>query len=184
MTADLSGSLRQPGYSASRNRRMTAAQCALLSLVGGAIVLRHAWRARRAIDLSEKTVVIVGGSRGLGLVIARELASGGAHLVLVARNAEELERARIDLERRGVQAFTCVCDIRNRKEVYDTVERIVAARGTVDVLINDAGIIQVGPLQHLTIEDFENAMATHFWGPLFAILAVMPICDAAARGAS
>jgi NAD(P)-dependent dehydrogenase (short-subunit alcohol dehydrogenase family) len=176
VTADLSGSPRKPGFSASRNRRMTGAQRAgaVLSLVGGAILLRRAWRSRRAIDFSGTTVVIVGGSRGLGLVIARELASEGAHLVLVARNAEELERARIDLEHRGVQAFTCVCDIRNRKEVYDTVERIVAARGTIDVLINDAGIIQVGPLQHMTVDDFENAMATHFWGPLFAILAVLP----------
>lgn len=173
-TTDLSGSLRKRGRSATRNRRITGAQCALLSLVGGAIVLRHAWRARRAINFSGATVVIVGGSRGLGLVIARQLASEGAHLVLVARNAEELERARIDLERRGVQAFTCVCDIRNRKEVDETVERIVAALGTVDVLINDAGIIQVGPLQHLTVDDFENAMATHFWGPLYAILAVLP----------
>ena len=172
-TVDLSGSPRQPGYSPSRNRRMTAPQCALLSLVGGVMVLRHAWRSRRAIDFSGKAVVIVGGSRGFGLVIARELASEGAHLVLVARNAEELERARIDLN--------ATASKRSHSSVtYETARRCTtplngsSPRGTIDVLINDAGIIQVGPLQHLTIEDFENAMATHFWGPLFAILAVLP----------
>ena len=146
----------------------------VLSLIGGAMLLRHAWRSRRAIEFSGTTVVIVGGSRGLGLVIARQLASEGAELVLIARDAEELERARLDLERCGAHALTYVCDIRNRKQVVDAIERIVAARGMVDVLINVAGIIQVGPLQHVTIEDFENAMATHFWGPLFAILAVLP----------
>jgi NAD(P)-dependent dehydrogenase (short-subunit alcohol dehydrogenase family) len=155
---------------------MTSAQRtrAILSLLASAIVLRRAWRSRRAIDFSGMTVVIIGGSRGLGLVIARELASEGAHLVLVARDAEELERARVDVERRGGDVLTYGCDIRNRNEVSQTIERIVADRGTVDVLINDAGIIQVGPLQHMTVDDFENAMATHFWGPLLAILAVLP----------
>ncbi len=146
----------------------------ILSLVAGGIVLSRAWRSRRAIDFSATTVVIVGGSRGLGLVIAREFASERAHLVLVARDAEELEHARFDLESRGAQVVTCVCDIRNRKEVHDTVERIAAERGTIDVLINNAGIMQVGPLLHMTVDDFENAMATHFWGPLFATLAVLP----------
>jgi NAD(P)-dependent dehydrogenase (short-subunit alcohol dehydrogenase family) len=126
------------------------------------------------MSLSEKTVVIIGGSRGLGLVLARELAAEGAHPVLVARDTEELERARIDVERLRGRVRTYVCDIRNREEAARTIERIVADGGTIDVLINNAGIIQVGPLQHMTVDDFENAMATHFWGPLFVILAVLP----------
>ena len=138
------------------------------------MLLARAWRARKAIDFSGMTVVITGGSRGLGLVIARELASEGAHVVLIARDAAELERARSDIESRGGDASTFVCDIRNRHEVNDTIERIVADFGLIDVLINDAGIIQAGPLNHMTVGDFEDAMATHFWGPLFAILAVLP----------
>jgi NAD(P)-dependent dehydrogenase (short-subunit alcohol dehydrogenase family) len=146
----------------------------IVSLVAGGILLRRAWRSRRAIDFSNTTAVIVGGSRGLGLVIARELAWEGARVVLVARDAEELEHARIDLEKRGAQVFTYVCDIRQRDDLHNMIERIVAERGTVDVLINDAGIIQVGPLAHMSVDDFENAMATHFWGPLFTTLAVLP----------
>jgi NAD(P)-dependent dehydrogenase (short-subunit alcohol dehydrogenase family) len=146
----------------------------MLSAVGGAMLLARAWRSRRAIDFAGKTVVITGGSRGLGLVIARALAAEGARLALVARDADELGRARMDVREYGTDVTTYVCDVRNRSAVESTIERIVADHGGVDVLINDAGIIQVGPLEHMTIADFENAMATHFWGPLYAILAALP----------
>ena len=145
-----------------------------MAFIGGGLLLARAWRSRRAISFSGTTVVIVGGSRGLGLVIARELASEGAHVVLVARDSEELERARADILERGGQASSFVCDVRHREEVNDTIERIVTRYGSIDVLINDAGIIQAGPFDNMSLEDFENAMATHFWGPLFAILAVVP----------
>jgi NAD(P)-dependent dehydrogenase (short-subunit alcohol dehydrogenase family) len=176
VTPDAYVSRRNRGGSSTGTREKTAAQraAAIVPLLAGGLMLRYAWRARRAIEFSKKTVVIFGGSRGLGLVLARELALEGAHLVLVARDAKELEHARIDVERLGAPVRTYECDIRNRDEVSHTIERVVGDHGTVDVLINDAGIIQVGPLEHMTLEDFENAMATHFWGPLCAILAVLP----------
>jgi NAD(P)-dependent dehydrogenase (short-subunit alcohol dehydrogenase family) len=92
----------------------------------------------------------------------------------VARDADELGRARMDVLERGADVKTYVCDVRDRSAVESTIERIMADHGALDVLINDAGIIEVGPLEHMTIADFENAMATHFWGPLYAILAVRP----------
>lgn len=147
---------------------------ALLSLIAGGRLAARAWRERRAIDFSDKTVVIFGGSRGLGLVIARELAAEGARVVLAARNVDELERARLDLEARGARVSTLACDIRRSRDVDNAVARVVADYGRIDVLINDAGIIQVGPFDHATLADFEDAMATHFWGPLFTTLAVLP----------
>ena len=66
------------------------------------------------------------------------------------------------------------CDIRNRAEVDAAIERVIAEQGQIDVLINDAGIIEVGPLEHMTVADFEDALSTHFWGPLFSILAALP----------
>ena len=131
-------------------------------------------RRRRHVDFAGASVVIVGGSRGLGLVLARQLASEGARLTLVARHIDELERAQLDLERRGATVAAAVCDIRNRDDVDRTIAQIATDRGGIDVLINDAGIIQVGPYEHMTVEDFENAMATHFWGPLYAMLAAIP----------
>jgi NAD(P)-dependent dehydrogenase (short-subunit alcohol dehydrogenase family) len=92
----------------------------------------------------------------------------------VARDAEELERARVDIQSRGGEASTFVCDVRNRLQVEETIEQVVASHGVIDVLVNDAGIIQVGPIEHMTLADFENAMATHFWGPLFTIRAALP----------
>jgi NAD(P)-dependent dehydrogenase (short-subunit alcohol dehydrogenase family) len=58
--------------------------------------------------------------------------------------------------------------------VERTIAEVVDERGALDVLMNVAGVIQVGPAEHMTVEDFENAMATHMWGPLYAILAALP----------
>jgi NAD(P)-dependent dehydrogenase (short-subunit alcohol dehydrogenase family) len=141
----------------------------------GAGLVAAARRGARTMSFSGKRVLIVGGSRGLGLVLARELAEAGARVTLAARDVEELERARKDLEDRGATLVnSVVCDIRDRSQVESAVAEVVASRGGLDVLINDAGIIQVGPASHMTIEDFEKAMATHFWGPLYTTLAALP----------
>jgi NAD(P)-dependent dehydrogenase (short-subunit alcohol dehydrogenase family) len=147
-----------------------------LTAAGTAALLaaKAAFRSARAIDFAEKSVVIVGGSRGLGLIIARELAAEDARLTLIARDADELDRARLELEDRGATVFTVTCDIRNRYAVRTTIAEIATKRGGIDVLINDAGIIQVGPLENATVEDFEDAMATHFWGPLHTTQAALP----------
>ena len=118
--------------------------------------------------------MIFGGSRGLGLAMAREFSNAGAYVVLTARDEQELERAAADIEQQGGQVTTIACDITDREQIERTVGRIVHDRGGIDVLVNNAGIIQVGPLEHMTIDDFEEAMATHFWGPLFTILAALP----------
>jgi NAD(P)-dependent dehydrogenase (short-subunit alcohol dehydrogenase family) len=151
----------------------TAIGLALGCGAGGAIITRLR-RSARAIDFSGRTVVIFGGSRGLGLVMARELGIEGARIVLAARDRFELERAQLDLEKRGVHATTIPCDIRNRGQVDAAIAQVIDSHSTIDVLINDAGIIQVGPFERMTIADFEDAMATHFWGPLFTMLAALP----------
>jgi NAD(P)-dependent dehydrogenase (short-subunit alcohol dehydrogenase family) len=145
-----------------------------IGTAAAAFALGRLMRASRAIDFNGKTVLIFGGSRGLGLVLARELAAEGARVILAARSREELQRAQSDLEDRGLTATIVECDVRDRSKVDATVERVVSEHGTIDVLINDAGIIQVGPIEHMSVQDFEDALATHFWGPLFTILAALP----------
>jgi NAD(P)-dependent dehydrogenase (short-subunit alcohol dehydrogenase family) len=140
----------------------------------GTLLAARALRARRAIDFDGKTVLIFGGSRGLGLALAREVARQGAHVVLAARDEQELERAAADIEHLGGAVTTIKCDLHDRGQIDRTVNRIVHDRGVIDVLVNDAGIIQVGPFEHMTVADFEEAMATHFWGPLHTILAALP----------
>jgi short-subunit dehydrogenase len=106
--------------------------------------------------------------------MAREFARHGTRLALCARDEEELERARLDLERFGVEVMVVRCDVRNRQEVNDMVAAVNARFGNVDVLVNNAGVIQVGPLEVMTEEDFEQAMQAHFWAPLNTIMAVLP----------
>ena len=133
-------------------------------------------RTRHAISFDGRVVVLTGGSRGLGLVMARMLVDEGANLVLLARDLSELERAREDLETSGRgEVMTIRCDVRRRADVRAAIDTVLDQWRSVDVLINNAGVIQVGPLEHMTEEDFENAMATHFWGPLHLILEIAPV---------
>lgn len=141
--------------------------------VGAGAALRKL-RSREAIDFSGKSVVITGGSRGLGLVMARQLAAEGANLTLLARHEDELKRAEQDLTRLGGQVLALTCDVRDQEDVEQAIQQVIARFGRIDVLINNAGVIAVGPVEHMSIEDFKNAMAVHMWGPLYTMLAVTP----------
>jgi NAD(P)-dependent dehydrogenase (short-subunit alcohol dehydrogenase family) len=110
----------------------------------------------------------------LGLVLAREFHDRGARIAICARDAEDLLRAEADLQARGADVFAVQCDVTNNSEVEEMIERVIQRFGQIDVLVNNAGIIQVGPLEVMTRVDFQRAMETHFWGPLNTILAVLP----------
>src|SRR5688572_7728661 len=142
----------------------------------GALLLAQALRRRSDYDFAGKSVVITGGSRGLGLVMARQLADDGARLTLVARSEDELTRAVEDIRTR--QPFSEILaapgDVRRRDDAERAVTQAFDRYGRIDVLINNAGIIQVGPVSHMTLADYQDAMDTHFWGPLYGILAVLP----------
>jgi NAD(P)-dependent dehydrogenase (short-subunit alcohol dehydrogenase family) len=125
-------------------------------------------------SFQNKTVLITGGSRGLGLVLARKFAAEGARIAICARSEDELKRAKEDLESRGAQVLTIVCDVRIQHEVDRMIENVCNHYGQIDVLINNAGVIQVGPLEVQTKEDFEDAFAVHFWGPYYAMNAAIP----------
>jgi NAD(P)-dependent dehydrogenase (short-subunit alcohol dehydrogenase family) len=149
----------------------------MIGAVGlGALMVAQAWRRREAYDFGNRSVVITGGSRGLGLVLARELADEGARLTLIARDESELARAADDIRTRQpfAEVVTVVADVRRRPDAERAIAQTIEQFGRVDVLINNAGIIQVGPLDHMKLDDYEDAMATHFWGPLYMIVAALP----------
>lgn len=129
---------------------------------------------RRSADLSGGVAVITGGSRGLGLVLARVLAAEGMRLVLCSRYAAELERARRDLEARGATVHVETCDVTDQAQVRALAEAARTRFGRVDALINNAGIIQAGPMEVMTVADYEEAMRIHFWAPLFTTLEFLP----------
>jgi NAD(P)-dependent dehydrogenase (short-subunit alcohol dehydrogenase family) len=137
-------------------------------------LVRNALRNRRMIDLAGKVVVITGGSRGLGLVLARALVDRGARVAICARDVDELARARQDLEARGGEVFSAPCDVTDRDDVLRFIASVEDDFGAIDVLVNNAGIIQVGPLAAMTVDDFEHALSVNLRGPLYAMLAVLP----------
>lgn len=142
--------------------------------LGAAWVARSVLRGRRYLDLRGRVVLVTGGSRGLGLVMARELVARGAKVAICARDQGELDRAREDLQRRGGDVRAIACDVTDQRRVEVMVRTVEHAFGRIDMLINNAAVIQVGPLESMTVADFEEAMRTNFWGPLYATLAVLP----------
>jgi NAD(P)-dependent dehydrogenase (short-subunit alcohol dehydrogenase family) len=139
-----------------------------------ALVVNSVVRKNSRYSVKGKVVLITGGSRGLGLLLAREFGREGAKVVICARDEVELDRARIELASRGIDVLTVQCDVTINSDVTEMVDRIHNHFGQIDILVNNAGIIQVGPLEVMTSEDFRQAMATHFWGALNTILAVLP----------
>jgi NAD(P)-dependent dehydrogenase (short-subunit alcohol dehydrogenase family) len=156
------------------NPQQLAVLATALGLSLGALALRHS-RRRRAFDFSGRSVLITGGSRGLGLVIARQVAAEGARITLVARDADELDRARQILQPAGGDITCIVGDVSKPADAERMVREVVERTGRIDVLINNAGVIKVGPLAHMDLADFDEAMAVHFSGPLHAMLTALPV---------
>jgi NAD(P)-dependent dehydrogenase (short-subunit alcohol dehydrogenase family) len=131
-------------------------------------------RSGSSYSLRGKTVLITGGSRGLGLALARELAARGARLAICGRDQESLARARTSLARAGAEVVALPCDVTDRNSVQQLVDEVQRKLGPVDILINNAGVIEVGPAETMSPADYEQALATNFWGMLYPTLAVLP----------
>ena len=147
-------------------------------LLAGALVIVM-WLILRVIrtarySLRDKVALITGGSRGLGLVLVRQICVQGGNVALIARDPDELARAKDDLAVRGGEAFTIQCDLLESAQIQSAVRQTIEHFGRIDILINNAGIIEVGPLEHMTREDFERAMQLHFWTPFELIMQIIP----------
>lgn len=143
-------------------------------LGSGFVALRTLVRHRRAFDFSGKVALVTGGSRGLGLLLARDLVARGARVAICARDEDELRWAYEDLTQRGGEVLVVTTDITEPEEVEELVRRVRERWGRIEVLINNAGVIQVGPFEEMTREDFETAMSVHFRGHLELTLALLP----------
>ncbi|HSP79961.1 MAG TPA: SDR family oxidoreductase, partial [Myxococcaceae bacterium] len=139
--------------------------------VGAVLGLRALRRRRESFE--GRTVLVTGGSRGLGLVLARHFLREGARVAICGRDEVALTRARDELEGRGGEVLAITCDVSDRVQVEALVAEVHQRFGAVAVLVNHAGIIPVGPLESMTEEDFQEAMGVHFWGPLYTTQAVL-----------
>ena len=98
----------------------------------------------------------------------------GAQVAICGRDAASLERAETGLRKIGEAVVAVSCDVTRPPEVESLLNQVRARLGPVDVLINNAGVIEVGPAETMSLADYEEAMATNFWGMLYPTLAVLP----------
>lgn len=155
----------------------------LAALGAGALVTTRAiLRRRNAIDFNGRVVFITGGSRGLGLVLAREFAAEGARVVIVARDIEELARAECDLTNSGADAMAIAGDITEPREAEAAVAAALERFGRIDVLVNNAGTIQAGPAEVMLAEDYEEAMRVHLMAPMYLTNLIAPQMKARGGG--
>jgi short-subunit dehydrogenase len=142
--------------------------------IGALMIARAAWKGFREISLRGKVALITGASRGLGLAIAQELAGEGARLAICARDEEELRWAAHELELSGAEVLPIPCDVGDREQVHRMFEQIRSRYGALDILINNAGQISVGPIHAQTLDDFEDAMRVMYWGTVYPTLEALP----------
>jgi len=122
----------------------------------------------------DRIALITGGSRGLGLEIAKQICARGGKVALFARDAKELGRAKNDLEHFGTEVLTVQCDLLEAPQIQSAVQQTLERFRKVDILINNAGIIEVGPLGHMQFKDFDRAMRLHFWAPFVLQFLIVP----------
>jgi short-subunit dehydrogenase len=144
-----------------------------IALLPGFLLLDR-WSRHQIYRLPGKTALLTGGSRGLGLVIARQLLDAGARVAICARDEAELERAQTELVQRGGEVFALTCDVTQQAQVEQMIQQVKERFGAIDILINNAGTDIVGPLENLTMQDYDDLMKLHFWAPLYATYAILP----------
>ena len=129
----------------------------------------------KQFDLTGRSAVITGGSKGLGLAMAAGLASAGASMMLVNRNTAEGIRAAEELSTiYGVKAMSFGADITDRQQTETMARVAIDAFGKIDILINSAGINIRGPIDEVTPEDFNKVMDVNVNGTWLCCRAVVP----------
>jgi NAD(P)-dependent dehydrogenase (short-subunit alcohol dehydrogenase family) len=148
-------------------------------LVAGVVGLGAGWiaaaaRRARRIDLRDRVVVITGGGRGLGYVIAQEFLSAGCRIAICGRDADEIASAAQRLRGRGAEVLGAVCDAAQSSQVDDFIRQVLDRFGCIDVLVNNAGQTFVGAATDLREEDVAAALRNIFWVQYHPTMRVLP----------
>ena len=126
-------------------------------------------------DIRGEVAVVTGASRGLGLLLARELARHGCPLVICARDAAELERAAAGLRADGAEVTAVALDVTEDTAPQRLIDTALERYGRLDIVLSNAGIIQVGPVQADTVEQLQTAVAIMALAPARLALAALPV---------
>jgi len=123
---------------------------------------------KKLFDLSGRTAIVTGGSRGLGLQMAEALGEMGARLALTARKKDELDEAVAHLKVRGIEAAAWVCDLGKREQVAPMIEGVLAKLGKIDILVNNAGATWGAPAEDHPLEAWDKLVNLNLTGTFLA----------------
>lgn len=126
------------------------------------------------MSVPARGAVVTGGGRGIGAVVARRLAGGGHRVVVAARSASEIEGVATALRSGGAQAWAVQCDVTDPASVDALFEAARAHLGTVDVLVNNAGVASAAPLRKLELAEWNRLLAVNATGPFLCTRAALP----------
>lgn len=157
----------------------------IAGVVAGAAAFAAASAVKRlsgARRVRGKTALVCGASRGLGRMIALELARKGARVAITARSSQDLESVRTEILREGGSVFAAACDLRELAQVTELVSDVRRSFGEIDMMVAVASTIEVGPIEAMNAGDFEEAMCSIFDTALHPTLAVLPEMRARKKG--
>jgi short-subunit dehydrogenase len=133
-------------------------------------------------DIHGEVAVVTGASRGLGLLLAHELARHSCQLVICARELTELKRAAEQLRAAGAEVTAVACDVTDEAAARLLVDTALECYGRLDILISNAGIIQVGPVQAADVTQYETALSTMALAPVRLALTALPVMRGQGHG--
>jgi NADP-dependent 3-hydroxy acid dehydrogenase YdfG len=125
-------------------------------------------------SIEGKVVVITGASSGMGEAAARHLAAQGASVVLGARRVERLQTLVAEITAAGGKALAVETDVTHREQVQRLVDAAVETSGRIDVLINNAGVMPLSPLERLKVDEWDRMIDVNLKGVLYGIAAALP----------
>lgn len=133
-------------------------------------------------NITGKVVAITGASSGLGEATARLLAKQGAKLVIGARRRDRLDALAAELVAAGAEVEVCTVDVEDASQVQAFADAAMARFGRIDVMINNAGLMPLSPLDRLKIADWDRMIDVNIKGVLYGIAAVLPVMQAQKSG--
>ncbi len=139
---------------------------------------------QQLFDLTGKTALVTGGSRGLGLQLAHALGEAGARIMLSSRKAEDLEQAAAELQAAGIDARWIAADCAKESEIVRLADETLQRMGDVDILVNNAGASWGAPLDEFPESGWDKVMDTNVKGVFFLTQKLLPPLRKAAAGDS
>jgi NADP-dependent 3-hydroxy acid dehydrogenase YdfG len=131
--------------------------------------------------LARTAALVTGASSGIGAATAKALAAQGAAVALLARRADRLADLKTDIESAGGTALVVPADVTDAQQVSAAVQRIVAELGRLDIVVNNAGLMRMGPAAEARLQDWDDLVAVNVQGVLYVTRAALPhLIDAAA----